>query len=96
MVLNRETLIKLLQLNQQEVNKFISDNSGLITAPLIEILKFYCLYMGKEESKVEKLIKTLVIFPTYLPSMCNIAKDYLMTIYNINTLYKNNNPILYY
>lgn len=79
MVLNRETLIKLLQLNQK-----------------IEMLKFYCLYMGKEESKVEKFIKTLVIFPTYLPSMCNIAKDYLMTIYNINTLYKNNNPILYY
>lgn len=79
MVLNRETLIKLLQLNQK-----------------IEMLKFYCLYMGKEESKVEKLIKTLFIFPTYLPSMCNIAKNYLMTIYNINTLYKNNNPILYY
>ena len=79
MVLNRETFIKLLQLNQK-----------------IEMLKFYCLYMGKEESKVEKLIRTLVIFPTYLPSMCNIAKNYLMAIYNINTLYKNNNPILYY
>lgn len=85
MILSRETFIKLL--NEHNTPKVS-----------LEIVRLYCLYKGKNKGEVDNFIRLLSIYLPMIdfPSIYYIAKEYLMTEYSINTIYKNNNPILYY
>ena len=85
MIPNRETFITLLNTHNTPGGSF-------------EIVKLYCLYRGKDEKEVDNFIKLLSLYQVVLdfPSIYYIAKEYLMGKYNVNTIYKNNNPILYY
>lgn len=85
MTLSRETFITLLNTHNTPGVSF-------------EIVKLYCLYRGNDEKEVDNFIKLLSLYQVVLdfPSIYYIAKEYLMGEYSVNTVYKNNIPILYY